>query len=54
MSTREELRDVPFLGNDMTESLATTGRNLDTADAPGRADTELGEDDLPEAIAQAH
>ena len=39
-----EVMDVPFLKNDMKNSLPTTERPLDTADGPGRADTELGED----------
>jgi len=52
MQQASEVRDIPFLKNDMAEPQATMGKNLETADAPGRADTELGEDELPEASAQ--
>ena len=40
-----EVRDVPFLKNDMHESVPTTGKPVDTADAPGRADSEMIEQD---------
>lgn len=44
MSKREgEVREIPFLGNDMKDAAATTGRPLNHADAPGRADSELSE-----------
>jgi hypothetical protein len=45
-----EVRDVPFLGNDMKDSPATMGKPLDPADGPGKADAELAEDALPEAL----
>lgn len=44
---RDEEFDLPFVGNDMNDSPATMDKPLDTADAPGRADSELAEDDLP-------
>jgi len=45
-----EVRDVPFLKNDMHESVPTTGKPIDTADAPGKADSEMIEsDELPAA-----
>jgi len=44
-----ETRDVPFLKNDMNDSPATTGKLLEAADAPGKADSEMVEDgDLPQ------
>ena len=39
-----EMREVPFLKNDMQDQPATTGRPVNTADAPGRADSELTDD----------
>jgi hypothetical protein len=46
-----ETRDVPFLKNDLNDSTATTGKPLDTADAPGKADSEMVEDgELPQPI----
>jgi len=49
MSKREgEVREVPFLRNDMKmKEPPTTGKPLDKADAPGRADSELVEDKDP-------
>lgn len=45
MSRREgEVREVPFLGNDMKDEAATTGKPLDRADAPGKADSEWTEE----------
>ncbi len=44
---RDEEFDLPFIGNDMNDSPATMDKPLDTADAPGRADSELVEEDLP-------
>jgi len=44
---RDEEFDLPFVGNDMNDSPATMDKPLDTADAPGRADSELVEDELP-------
>ena len=44
MSKREgEVREIPFLGNDMKDPAATTGKPLNHSDAPGRADSELSE-----------
>jgi hypothetical protein len=45
---RDEEFDLPFLGNDMNDSPGTMDKPLDTADAPGRADSELAQDGLPE------
>ena len=45
---RDEEFDLPFVGNDMNDSPATMDKPLDTADAPGRADSELVEDGLPQ------
>jgi len=42
----EEMRDVPFLANDMLDSNPTMGKPLDTADEPGKADGELGLDPM--------
>jgi len=39
-----EVRELPFLGNDMKDHAATTGKPVDKADAPGKADSELTED----------
>ena len=39
-----EVREIPFLKNDMKDHAATTGRPVDKADAPGKADSELTED----------
>ena len=46
MSKREgEVRDVPFLGNDIKgDEPPTTGRPTDGADAPGKADSELADE----------
>ena len=41
-----EIRDVPFLSNDMKDELPTTGRPLDPADGPGKADAELFQAEL--------
>ena len=40
-----EVREIPFLKNDMRDHAATTGRPVDKADAPGKADSELTEDE---------
>jgi hypothetical protein len=46
-----ETRDVPFLKNDMNDSPATTGKSLDTVDAPGTADSEMVENgELPQPV----
>lgn len=39
-----EVRDVPFLGNDMKDSPRTMDKPLDTTDAPGKADSEMAAD----------
>ena len=44
MSKREgEVREVPFLKNDMKDKLTATGKCLDRADSPGIADAECGD-----------
>jgi len=43
-----EVREVPFLKNDMKDLGSTTGRPLDKADAPGKADSEWTELQQPE------
>lgn len=45
---RDEEFDLPFVGNDMNDSLGTMDKPLDTTDAPGRADSELAEEGLPQ------
>jgi hypothetical protein len=43
MSKREgEVREVPFLKNDMKDQPTATGKCLDRADSPGIADAECG------------
>jgi hypothetical protein len=39
-----EESDIPFVTNDLTGRPGTMGNTLDTADAPGKADSELGEE----------
>ena len=46
-----ETMDVPFMKNDMNDSLPTTGWPLDVSDAPGKADSELFEADELESRA---
>ena len=41
---QNEESDIPFIGNDLTGRPGTMGNALDTADAPGKADSELGEE----------
>jgi hypothetical protein len=44
----EEENDIPFFKNDLRNSTrGTMDKPLDTADAPGKADSELVEDGLP-------
>jgi hypothetical protein len=44
MSKREgEVREIPFLKNDMKDQAPTTGKSLDKTDAPGKADSEFTE-----------
>lgn len=38
-----EVRELPFLKNDMKSHLPTTGKPLDRADSPGKADAECGD-----------
>ena len=40
-----EMMDVPFLSNDMKGAVPTMDKPLDTADAPGKADSEMTEDE---------
>ena len=42
-----EVREVPFLKNDMKDQAPTTGRPIDKADAPGKADSEWTEVKAP-------
>ena len=43
MSKRDgDVNDVPFLKDEMKDQPGTMGRSLETADAPGRADSEIG------------
>jgi hypothetical protein len=45
MSKREgEVRELPFLKNDMKDQTPSTGRRSDQTDAPGKADSELTEE----------
>ena len=55
MSKQEgEVRDVPFMGNDIKkDEPSTTGKRIDRADAPGKADSELSESDLIEEAPSA-
>jgi hypothetical protein len=44
MSKREgEVREVPFLKNDMKSQPPATGKPLDRSDCPGKADAECGD-----------
>jgi len=44
MFSREgEVREVPFLKNDMKNHMPATGKPLDRADSPGKADAECGD-----------
>ncbi len=48
---QSEESDIPFVRNDMKGRPGTMGNALDTADAPGKADSELGEEPfLPESV----
>lgn len=40
-----EVRDVPFLKNDMKESVPTMGKPVNTPDAPGKADSEIADEE---------
>jgi hypothetical protein len=39
-----EENDVPFTANELRDYSGTMGKPLDTADAPGKADSEMGEE----------
>lgn len=41
-----EVRDVPFLKNDMKDSAPTTGWPVDTPDAHGKADSEIADEEV--------
>ena len=41
-----EENDVPFVGNELRDQPGTMGKGLDTADAPGKADSEMGEEEV--------
>jgi hypothetical protein len=41
-----EVSDLPFLKNDMNDSPATMEKPLDPADGPGKADAEMGEEEV--------
>jgi hypothetical protein len=34
--------DIPFVKNELRDQPGTMGKPLDTADAPGKADSEIG------------
>jgi hypothetical protein len=45
MATPEsEENDVPFTRNELRDQPGTMGKALDTADAPGKADSEMGDE----------
>ena len=53
MSKREgEVREVPFLGNDMKDQAPTTGKPSNQADAPGKADSECTQPSDPGKLAE--
>jgi len=39
-----EVRDLPFMKNDMKDSVPTTGWPVDTSDAHGKADSEIADE----------
>jgi hypothetical protein len=41
---QSEENDIPFIHNDLRDHAGTMGKPLDTADAPGKADSEMAED----------
>lgn len=41
-----EENDIPFLRNELRDFPGTMNKPLDTADAPGKADSEMAEDEL--------
>jgi hypothetical protein len=42
---QSEENDLPFTSNDFKDRPGTMGKALDTADAPGKADSEMGDED---------
>jgi hypothetical protein len=49
-TTEGEVNDFPFLSNEIKAPYENMDRPLDTADAPGRADAELAEEELPRPL----
>ena len=45
-----EENDIPFVKNDLRDQPGTMGKPLDTVDAPGKADSEIGEEDVVKTI----
>ncbi len=43
----DEENDVPFTRRELGDSTGTMDKPLDTSDAPGKADSEAGEEGLP-------
>ena len=41
-----EVQDIPLLRNDMKDEAPTMDRQLDAADAPGKADSEMIEEGI--------
>ena len=42
---RSEENDLPFVRNELRDSPGTMDKPLDTADAPGKADSEIAEEE---------
>lgn len=40
-----EENDIPFVKNELRDQPGTMGKPLDTVDAPGKADSEIGEEE---------
>lgn len=47
---KSEESDIPFVGNDWKGRPGTMGNDLEAADAPGKADSEMGEDSVHEQV----
>ncbi len=45
---QDDTRDVPFLGNDLKNQPATTGKPLEGSDSPGQADAEMAFENPPD------
>jgi hypothetical protein len=43
-----EVRDIPFVGNDMKDHSATMDKPSDAADVPGKADSEMIDSEIAE------